>query len=115
MANSGLQGPFSLTAAGIDIAVRKTSGGVFALGSMEGNTFNIAYVGRSDSDLRAQLKRWIGHYDEFKFDYFGSPKAAFEKECNLFHDYGGPTLDNKAHPARAKGRRWKCPRCAGLS
>ncbi len=114
MADSGLQGPFDLSAAGIDIAVKKTSGGVFALGTSAGATFTIAYVGRCDSDVRSQLKQWIGEYDEFKFAYSESPRSAFEKECDLFHDFGGPTLDNRTHPGRAGNRRWKCPRCAGL-
>jgi hypothetical protein len=114
MANSGLLGPFSLTTAGIEIAVRKVSAGAYALGSTEADTFTIAYVGRADTDLRAMLKQWIGEYEQFKFRYFGSAEAAFEKECSLFHEFGGPTLDNKVHPARA-GARWKCPRCAVIS
>jgi hypothetical protein len=38
-------------------------------------------------------------------------KAAFEKECHLFHDFGETSLDNKIHPARPSGSNWKCPRC----
>ena len=115
MANSGLLGPFNLTAAAIDVAVREASAGVFALGSTAANTFNVAYVGRCDSDVRAGLKRWIGEYREFKFECFASPQAAFEKECSLFHDFGGPTLDSKSHPSRLGERGWKCPRCAEVS
>jgi len=111
MPDSGLLGPFDLTTAGVDIAVKKTSPGVFALGTSSGATFTIAYVGRCDSDVRNHLKKWIGEYDEFKFAYAGSPRSAFEKECNLFHDFGGATLDNRTHPARAENQRWKCPRC----
>jgi hypothetical protein len=115
MANSGLLGPFSLTTDCIDTAVREASAGVYALGTTLANTFNIAYVGRCDSDLRARLKAWVGHYREFKFVCFDSPQAAFEKECSLFHDFGGPTLDNKVHPGRRRGTDWKCLRCARLS
>lgn len=116
MARSGLLGPFNLTTAGIDFAVTKTSPGAFVLGSMGRHTFDIAYVGRSDSDVKAQLRRWVGMYDQFKFRYFDSPVAAFEKECDLFHDFGGPTLDSRSHPSRPlRDRRWKCPRCSGIS
>lgn len=40
-------------------------------------------------------------------------KAAFEKECALYHDFGGPQgqLDNEVHPARPEGTDWQCPRC----
>ena len=39
-------------------------------------------------------------------------KAAFEKECRNFHDFGGvEKLDNDIHPDRPDGAAWKCPVC----
>ena len=68
----------------------------------------------ADEDLNNRLKAWVGSkYKFFKFDYATSPKNAFEKECELWHDYGGPQgkLDNERHPQRPNGTDWKCPRC----
>jgi hypothetical protein len=109
MATSGLSGPHALTNKGIDDAVTQTSAGAYALGRSDSNTFYISYVGRSDSDLNARLKNHVGNYTQFKFGYLGSPKAAFEKECNLYHDFNPP--DNSIHPDRPKNSGWKCPRC----
>ena len=112
MASSGLKGPHTLSADGVDRAVTKTSAGAYALGCVDTqNTFAISYVGRSDNDIGKRLKDHIGKYKQFKFDYFGSPKAAFEKECNLYHDFGETALDNNIHPARPADSDWKCPRC----
>lgn len=109
MASSGLKGPFALTDEGINSAVTKTSAGAYALGRLKDDTFYIDYVGRSDGDVNKRLHDHVGNYPRFKFDYFGSAKAAFEKECNLWHDFS--PSDNKVHPARPSGSNWSCPRC----
>ena len=113
MASSGLKGPYRLTDSSINEHVTQTSPGAYALGTDKGNTFTISYVGRSDDDVNNRLHDWVDHYSDFKFDYFDSPKAAFEKECHLWHDFGGPKglLDNKKHPQRPEGSGWKCPVC----
>jgi hypothetical protein len=112
MANSGLFGPYPLTEGGIDARANGKGPGAYALGrSGDDGTYYISYVGRSDSDLNARLKSHIGNYNEFKHAFYPSAKAAFEKECHLFHDFGETTLDNKVHPARPQGTDWKCPRC----
>jgi hypothetical protein len=113
MAESGLSGPFALTTQGVQAAVPSTSPGAYALGKTnDKGAFVIHYVGRADADLRARL---LGHvkawYPQFKASYFGSAKAAFEKECQLFHSFGETALDNKIHPARPEGSNWKCLRC----
>lgn len=114
MASLGMKGPHSLTAKKIDEVVTKTSPGNYALGRSEGSTFYVRYVGRSDEDLNGRLKEWVNSkYPKFKYAYASSPKAAFEKECNNFHDFGGTSkLDNKNHPQRPDGTAWKCPRCS---
>ena len=111
MAETGLFGPHGLTQKEIDAAVRGTGPGAYALGRWNGSTFYVDYVGRSDGDVNGRLKQWVGSkYTHFKFGFYDSAKAAFEKECRLFHDFGGAkTLDNKVHPARPQGSSWKCP------
>jgi hypothetical protein len=109
MASPALSGPYPLTNAGVDRNVTRKAPGVYALGETRNNTFYISYVGRSDDDVAGRLKQHIGKYPEFKFAYATSPKDAFEKECELYHDYGGQ--NNPNHPARPAGSGWKCPRC----
>jgi len=114
MASSGLNGPHKLDSATIDRVVTKTSAGAYALGVVDSSgTFSISYVGRSDTDVAKRLKDHASEakYKQFKFDYFSSPKAAFEKECNLYHDFGGTDLDNDIHPDRPANSGWKCPAC----
>lgn len=109
MAISGLRGSYPLTSTEIDNNITKTSPGAYALGYTRGDKFHIEYVGRSDSDVNARLKDHVGSYKRFKFEYYGSAKAAFEKECRLYHDFEPD--DNDVHPARPAGRNWKCPVC----
>jgi hypothetical protein len=114
MANSGLNGPFELTEQGIDYSVTLTSPGAYVLGKQGGDgKFYISYVGRSDNDVNDRLHDWIGKYSQFKFGYLESPEMAFVKECNLYHDFGGPEkgLDNEVHPQRPENSNWQCPRC----
>ncbi len=110
MANSGLAGPFPLDSDAISKYVTKESPGAYALGDMKHDgLFHIERVGRSDVDVADRLADHIGLYPQFKFGYFASPKAAFEKECHLYHDFSPP--DNHIHPDRPNGSDWKCPRC----
>lgn len=109
MVSSGLRGSFPLTAQGIDANVTQKSPGAYALGHTTDTTFHITYVGRSDSDVAKRLHDHIGKYRRFKYGYFGSPMAAFDKECRLYHDFDPP--DNKYHPARPDGSGWECPIC----
>ena len=109
MASSGLHGPYSLTTNTIDTVVKSTSPGAYALGKSRDNTFYISYVGRSDVNVNNRLRDHVGDYDQFKYAYFSSEKAAFEKECRLYHDIEPP--GNDVHPARPRGKNWKCPVC----
>jgi len=113
MPSTGLNGPYPLTHPEIRRVASRTSPGAYALGESRNGTFYINYVGRSDSDIAARLSQHVGAYSQFKFGYFGSPKAAFEKECRLWHDFGGPSgnLDNKVQSARPTGANWQCPVC----
>ncbi|HQI29227.1 MAG TPA: hypothetical protein PLT20_14170 [Sedimentisphaerales bacterium] len=114
MASLGMQGPHDLTGDGIDSAVTRTAAGNYALGyTKDDGTFIVQYVGRSDSDVNDRLHDWTdAGFAKFKFAYATSPKAAFEKECQNFHDFGGlEKLKNDVHPDRPDGSGWKCPVC----
>lgn len=115
MASLDMQGPYSLSATELDKQVTKTSAGNYALGYVKENgKFIVEYVGRSDADLNTRLKQHanVGKYRMFKYSYATSGKAAFEKECQNFHDFGGTELlDNEIHPDRPAGSAWECPYC----
>lgn len=112
MASLGMNGPYKLDKESIDAKLTKTSPGNYALGKKDDDgTFRVGYVGRADSDVNARLNSWVGKTKRplFKFSYASSAKAAFEKECENYHDFKPP--GNSAHPARPDGTNWKCPRC----
>ena len=109
MASPELSDMYSLTDATINEAVTQTSAGVYALDRTSTGPFTVAYVGRSDTDLNGRLHQHTKSYKYFRAAYCSSPKAAFEAECELYHDYTPP--DNVNHPARPAYAGWKCPRC----
>ena len=115
MVSLGMTGPYDLTPNKINAVVAQASPGNYALGHKSDDTFYVSYVGRSDSDVRGRLLSWAGKkskYESFKYAYASSPKAAFEKECRNYHDFGGSKkLDNGSHPDRPDGTDWKCPVC----
>lgn len=114
MATLGMEGSYTFTSSEIDRVVTRTSPGNYALGYIDDKgSFIVQYVGRSDSDVNQELKaRLDSKYKKFKYSYATSPKAAFEKECHNYHDFGGSeSLDNKIHPSRPAGTNWECPVC----
>ena len=114
MATLNMNGPYVLTRTKVDEIVTRTSPGNYALGYVnDENVFIVQYVGRADSDVASRIKQHVGErYKRFKFSYASSPKAAFEKECKNYHDFGeSQSLDNKIHPDRPAGTSWKCPYC----
>ncbi|WP_198390307.1 hypothetical protein [Burkholderia ubonensis] len=112
MASLEMQGPYDLSKEEIDKQITKTSAGNYALGSITGGKFIVMYVGRSDSDLNSRLKQHVDKHPKFKYSYASSPKAAFEKECKNFHDFGETEIfGNSIHPDRPADSEWKCPSC----
>ena len=112
MASSGLSVSYPLTTKGIDGNVTRRSAGAYALGYRRDDKFYIKYVGRSDKDVNDRLLDHIGEksdYKRFRFKYYSSAKAAFEKECHLYHDF--KPRDNTNHPARPNNSNWECPVC----
>jgi len=88
--STGLRGSFPLDEGTIDKEVSNVSAGVYVLGLKKGKTFYVQFMSRTDVDVKARLKEYIGRYDRFKFEYSKSPEYAFRKECELYHDFRGP-------------------------
>jgi hypothetical protein len=110
MSKSGLMGPYRLTFEGIDCAVTRRSAGVYALGHAAADgRFHVHHVGRSDEDIKSHLRDRIGSAMQFKYEYAATSRAAFERECELFHDLR--PAGNRIHPGRAARTSWECPRC----
>ena len=110
MSKTGLAGPYRLTFEGVECAVTRRSAGVFALGhAAPDGRFHVHHVGRSDQDLRVRLRDQIGSASQFKYEYHPTSRAAFERECELFHELQPP--GTRIHPDRAAGTTWECPRC----
>lgn len=109
--NSGLLGPFPLTADGIAQHIEALSIGAYAVGRLRpgenGAKFFVRKVGRDDRDVAAALTALVGAYDAFKFRSYVSTRRAFEKECQLFHAFAPP--DTPAHPVRPPATRFVCP------
>ena len=110
MAKSGLLGPYRLNFDTIDAAITRSSAGVYALGytSAEGR-FCINHVGRADTDVRASCATASARRRYSSSATCRPRKAAFERECELFHDLSPP--GNRVHPGRPQGTNWVCPRC----
>ena len=116
MASLHMSGPYKFDYATINRIVEANRIGNYALGYMEGDTFIVEYVGRSNTGVAERL---LDHflkredYQSFKYSYASSIKAAYEKECQNYHDFGGlqGKLKNKKHPDRPDGCDYKCPCC----
>lgn len=84
--STGLRGSFPLDEKTIDAEVIvPSSPGVYALGHLKANTFIIQHIGHSETDLKAQLKGYIGKYDRFKYEYADSPQTAIDKEREVYY------------------------------
>ena len=89
--------------------------GNYAFGYMEDDIFVVRYVGRSDSDLKTEIRQQMKTdrakgCTHFVYSVAESVKDAFEKECRDFHYFGGADrLNNQNHPAKPAGTNYKCP------
>lgn len=109
-----MMGSFPLTAEGVARHVTTGGPGAYALGFTTGDLFTVQFVGRADENLAEALAAHAAarRYAKFKALPLPSAHDAFEKECDLFHQFGGLRhLDNTAHPARPGAVSWKCPHC----
>jgi hypothetical protein len=63
-----MTGSYPLSDEAIDETMSRTSPGNYALGYMDDTSFDVFYVGRSDSDVRQRLHDWVGapsRYDRY--------------------------------------------------
>lgn len=110
LTGTGLRGPFSLTPDVIDEELADKCPGAYALGFIDHlGRFSITYVGSAGEDLKSKLRSHTGTATHFKFRHFAEQRQAFEKECEMFHQFM-PT-GNFLHPSRPPGADWTCPRC----
>ena len=76
MGSLEMSGSYPLSHEAIDEMVSRTSPGNYALGYMDGTTFMVFYVGRSDSDVKRRLHEWVGAPSRYEM-YAPSAKAAY--------------------------------------
>ena len=69
-----MSGSYPLDDEVIDDVIKRTSPGNYALGYMDGDRFNVFYVGRSDSNVRQRLHQWVGIPS--RSDQYASPAKA---------------------------------------
>ena len=102
MTKTGLQGPYPLSFDAIDAAVRSKSAGVYALGHADAQG-RFCHQSRRPIGQRParRLLDYIGSERLFKYGYSASSQTAFEKECQLFHDFSPP--GNRLHPGPSQG------------
>jgi len=108
-----LEGPYLLNFDRIASVVTPRRAGVFALGyNGGGEAFYVNYIGRSDANLRQRLLDLIGSDVSFKFAVSANARAAFMRECELFHAFR--PRGNRLHPSRPPASGWTCPNCSLL-
>ena len=107
---AGLYGPYPLRQETIKDLLIFASPGTYVLGDTDAEGFHPRCVGRSDFDVAARIREYVGAYSEFKFAYCETARAAFERECRLYHEFA-PSLDSQLHPSRRAYSDWRCPHC----
>ncbi len=98
-----MSGPYPLSHYSIDSNVPRNTAGVFVLGTINGRgpLKVVEALGRSDSDLAQELKQHVGKAAGFLFQRAGSAVAAFQMECELYHQI---RRFDFPHPVHGLGR-----------
>lgn len=117
MASLDMLGPFALTDNEVNKRVPENVMGNYAFLQKKWLTdeYLVRYVGRSDADLKKEIKQQMRNdcakgCTHFMFSIAKSKKEAFEKECRNYHDFGEcDCLNNDIHPAKPAGTKYKCP------
>jgi hypothetical protein len=109
-----LQDPEALTKETVDAAIMHKTAGFYVLGALGDNeVMSVSYVGRSDDDLAAKLKRHAGNYAAFAFATTASALLAYQGECRLYHAL--KPSKNVLHPIGRAGADWACPVCGEVT
>src|SRR3954471_18241275 len=101
-----LYGPYPLRQDTVKQLVIFSSPATYVLGNSDAGVFHARCVGRSDIDVAARIRGFVGFYTEFKFAYCGNALTAFEGECRLYHELGS-SLESAMHPARQARSLWR--------
>ena len=113
-----MEGPFQLAERVVEVLIKQRGPAVFLLRRIDETpayAYYRGFVGRTGSDLAQALEKWFdSDYRVFWFAYAVSAAAAFEEQCRLWHELGGPAgkLDNEDHPQAAGTHLVRCPSCA---
>lgn len=98
-----MSGSYPLDDEMIDDVIERTSPGNYALGYMEGDTFNVFYVGRSDSDVKRRLHQWVG--TPGRYVRYGTPaKASWGMQHRARFPLDAPALARVGNEASAYTR-----------
>ena len=92
MGSLEMRGSYPLSDKAIDDAVTRVSAGNYALGYMDGTTFMVFYVGRSDSDVKQRLHDWVDAPSRSR-KYAPCAKAAYGYRQRGPLPLGVPALD----------------------
>jgi len=114
MGNLSMSGPFDFDENGIDNAIHDNKIGNYALGTKnEKGGLDVSYVGRSDNDLKAELKTRLQthNHSHFKASYAKSAEEAYRNECQNYHDFDPDKLENKIHPDAPNETNLTCKIC----
>ncbi len=85
-----MSGSYPLTDEKVDETVTQTSPGNYALGYMDGSTFTVFYIGRSDSDVRRRLHEWVDAPSRDR--YAPASKAAWASRGRFLMPLDAPAL-----------------------
>jgi hypothetical protein len=114
--NAGLGKPMPLDEETIQQEVDDSEGwssaSVFVLGGIRKGKdgkprFQIRRVSHVDGDLAAELRKHIGSYKGFRFKFFRSTRNAYDRECQIYHDF--KPRENIVHPIKPKNTKFTCP------
>jgi hypothetical protein len=86
-----MSGSFPLNDETIDQVVCRTSPGNYALGYMDGPTFMVHFVARSDSDVRDRLHAWVGRPSRYE-RYAPPTRAAWGSRPRGHRPHATPML-----------------------
>ena len=108
-------GPFDLELDIIEANVVRSGPGTFRLGHNDvWGQLSIRFIGRSDDDLKGELRRQAikKKYTRFMFQSADKSRQAFERHCREYHKYrGNGYLDNAKHPIVPSHHEIPCPIC----
>ena len=116
IATSGLGKPIPLQEVDIlrevDNSKDWSSSSVFVLGGIRMSAdgkfrFQIRKVSHVDGDLGKELRNYVGKFSGFRFKFFRSTRNAYDKECQIYHQF--KPIKNITHPIRPRHTKFVCP------